>query len=146
MLAMTGTAVAAPVQISFNGLCDGMAINVVKQIFAAAKPTGCLQGASLAVGAIGKSNVASIPGKWLVIGRSRTKDIALPLTYIIQYPLKNNGVWFNIYSPDGVKVLVNKAGRYSLGLPAATRARAPGSVSSEDRDNVLRLLPEALRD
>jgi hypothetical protein len=127
VLAMTGTAVAK--NINFVNRCDGMDITVSDDKRAAEVRTGCFDG--IGTGAVGKATYLERTGKWLII-TTVPSDVpdGRSITYIIQYPLRNDGVWQNFYSTDGVTLKTLHSGTYQLGKPRRIGNAANSSTSA----------------
>jgi hypothetical protein len=113
--------------ISFDRFCDGMTITVNDQLLAVEVRTGCFTG--IGTGAVARGTFMDRKGKWLIVQAIASDQQGKSVTYIIQYPLVDGGLWESFQTKDGKTIrLLHVNQTYSLGTPsAAPRANAPSS-------------------
>jgi hypothetical protein len=124
-------AMAKPVSISFDGLCDGMDIIVNKTDRTALETgNGCDEGAHFGAGTIGK---IKIRGNTITFGvnLSAKGGGAYQYIYVISYPFVTGGTWSNFYTTDGKTLSKQFTGTYTVSGAAHHETR--GLRSSTDR-------------
>ncbi len=115
MLCTGSSAMADPVSISFDNLCDGMDILVNTYIRTALETgNGCDEGAHFGAGTIGRIKAR---GNTLTFGvnLSGKGGGAYQYIYVIDYPLVTGGSWSNFYTTDGKNLSRMSGGTYTVG-------------------------------
>ena len=110
---------ATPVQIRFEGYCDGLSITVTGN-YAAALPTGCAAGDGVLVGAIGRPPTGN--GKALALGQNLNGVYNAVGMFVLTYPLANNGTVTLIATNNGKTVQNGGSTRYFIGRARSTRS------------------------
>jgi hypothetical protein len=122
LLAAVNSASAAPAtNISFNGHCDGLTIKVKNGIYVTAPFTGC-DSQYVAEGFLAKISKVD----YLVLS-TNTLGASYATTYVIQYPLATDNVYYVYNTSDGVTQTESDFGTYSLGTPTADSKDLPST-------------------
>ena len=127
--APTAEAAAPPVQIRFDGYCDGLEIRVTGNT-AAALPIGsrdCDVPRGVAVGTIVRPRSGS--GQVLVLGQNLNDENNFVAMFLISYPLTKGGTATLIATNSGKTVQNGGSSTYSLGRPRSTRESTKPSKS-----------------
>ena len=127
--ALPAEAAAPPVQIRFDGYCDGLEIRVTGN-YVAALPIGskgCDVPRGVAVGTIVRPRSGS--GQMLVLGQNLNDENNFVAMFLISYPLTNGGTATLIATNNGKTVQNGGSSTYSLGRPRSTRESTKRSKS-----------------
>jgi hypothetical protein len=126
MLAWTGTASAAPVNLSLDGFCDQLAITLSNdsngnKIFAALNENAATCTADLMTGFVVK--IKGYTTRWVYVGGPRFGD-GTGWGFIFSYPFVTGGTWALYNTVDGATISVADSGTYTRGP-----SHQPGSMT-----------------
>ena len=139
LAASSGSALAAPKYISFDGYCDylsGLKENVSMSVAVHNLTTVCGDSNnSVDVGV--EANIPGL-GKYLVFGDNDRDAAGGTYTGIseyiaIQLPIKTGNAWLLYQTTDGATISYSNSGTYTATnkLPAATRTRLPATFNAD---------------